>query len=192
MINPVFYVGRIKEVIDPKIYIVSVEVPGIFEELKAFPRKGQLDEPKPGDPVVLLGLDPLYNSYYLWEGLKETEFRGIRVAGKEITWDEDKIMIGVYSGENEEDGSEVNPDKAMITLDKDGNIKINATADVNIEVQGTTTLKSTKTIIKGPGKLTIENGTVIPDPSGGPFVATKVTPPQGSPLPSGNSIILGG
>lgn len=62
-------------------------------------------------------------------------------------------------------------------------------SDATITVNGSTTVTSPDITIKGPGTLTC-SGTVIPSVTGGPFIAVTSAPPPGTPMISGNTIIL--
>jgi len=199
-----FYLGIVADIIEEgdikKTYHqIKADIPGIICGVNAFPLRGDCDEPKKGDPIILLGLDPDYNSYYLYWKLKENDFTGFRAYGKEISIEEGKLVIRSYSeGEYKDNEHEPGEEMSKIELDKEGNITINTKKNINLNVSDTVNLNcpTIKVIgsseVKGPGKLVINSVAVMPDAKGGPFLATNITPPQGSPLPSGKIILLGG
>ena len=214
-----FYLGVVASVIEggevKKTYHqIKADIPGIICGVNAFPLRGDCDEPKPGDPIILLGLDPDYNSYYLYWKLKENDFTGFRAYGKEISIEEGKLVIRSYSKGNYKDSEhEPGEENSRIELDDQGNITVFAKNDAKVTIQNDATIevgneaKITTPIatveavdveIKanpkfgGVGTLVVKSNGVIPDPKGGPFVATPITPAQGAPFPSGNTIILGG
>ena len=75
---------------------IIVDIPGVIQGVKAFPEMSELDEPKIGDQVLLLSLDPLYNSYFIYRKLKENDFIGFRASGKIVDITPDAITIGVF------------------------------------------------------------------------------------------------
>lgn len=75
--------------------------------------------------------------------------------------------------------------KVVIEGNSDTLVESNATVTVN----GSTTLKSPDVTIKGPGTLTCK-GFVKPSATGGPFIAVTVAPTPGTPMISGDTIIL--
>lgn len=214
-----FYLGIVADIVEEgdikKTYHqIKADIPGIICGVNAFPLRGDCDEPKKGDPIILLGLDPDYNSYYLYWKLKENDFTGFRAYGKEISIEEDKLVIRSYSeGEYKDGEHEPGEENSRIELDDKGNITIIANKDANVEIKNNAnitvgneakidaTVATIKTVDaeigagdEGLGTLTIAAQGVIPDAAGGPFVAlppgAPVTPPQGAPFPCGNTIIL--
>lgn len=199
-----FYLGIVKE--HKENFQITADIPGIALDVEAFPLRGDCDEPKPGDPVILLGLDPEYNSYFLYWKLKENDFTGFRAYGKEISIEEDALVIRSYSGENTDDSEkEPSGENSSIRLDKDGNIKINVSGDAEIVVKNEAKIEAKTATVKavdveigaseemGIGTLTIKSQSVIPDPAGGPFIAFPgqlITPTPGTPIPTGSTIIL--
>ena len=87
-----FFAGTITEILDPVLYEIKVDIPGVIGGVKAFPIRGEVDEPRVGDFVLLLSLDPVYHSYYLYKKIKENDFIGFRSNGKMV----DIIFEGVY------------------------------------------------------------------------------------------------
>lgn len=197
-IGKILMTGIVKEVIDNMLYEIIIDIPGVIEGAKAYPVRGEIDEPRPGDLVSLICLDPVFYSYFLYQKLKEDDFIGFRSNGKMIDITKDSITVGIFD-ENESFNSE-NPRptlKSWIKLKNDGGIEINSKSDsdilingdVNIKVNGSTTIQSSKIDIKGPGTLTCK-GVVTPSQQGGPFIAVPVAPPPGTPMISGDTIIL--
>ena len=208
-----FYLGIVKE--HKENFQITADIPGVALDIEAFPLRGDCDEPKPGDPIILLGLDPEYNSYFLYWKLKENDFTGFRAYGKEISIEEGKLVIRAYDGENSEDGNkEPGTEKSRIELDDSGNITASNKSGAKIEIKedgeintaspnekSRITLKNDGNIeistlggtlaLKGAGK--IDFGTILANgiPSG--FIATPNFLPPGSPIPTTSSItFIGG
>ena len=163
------YFGVIAKVLDPDLYTVEVDIPGEQERLKAFPFRGEVDEPRVGDVVFLREFDPIYHSYYLYEKLKENDFIGIRARGKKIWMKEDFIQIGIIPPDaNNSTGAKSFPDTvagewyddqsgadktpsctSWVKIDKEGNINIemegsghmHITGDHKVEIDGGLTVK---------------------------------------------------
>lgn len=134
-----FYLGVVKEYSGEFDFKITADIPGVISGVNAFPIRGDCDEPKPGDPIILLGLDPLYNSYFLYWKLKENDFTGFRVKGRQISFQESGIRISIdepesseeESGEGEEGGNSKESDAKVldgevsrIDLDTEGNIEV--------------------------------------------------------------------
>lgn len=139
-----YYTGTVVEIIDPVLYEILVDIPGIIQGVKAYPTRGELDEPKVGDFVLLRSLDPTFQSYYLWTKLKENDFIGFRSNGKmvDITPDYVKVCIFDPTTEYNDLGEEYRPEPTdWIKLDKDGNLEISLRANSNITIAGTKTEK---------------------------------------------------
>lgn len=194
-----FYLGVVSKV--KENFQIEADIPGIILGVNAYPLRGDCDEPKENDPVILLGLDPEFNSYYLYWKLKENDFTGFRAYGNEISIEDGKLVIRTYSGDNTDDPEhEPGEEKTRIELDKEGKITVIA-RDAEIKVQNKANIDATTANISiidgvigsssGSGVLEVKTTGVIPEATGGPFLATNITPPQGSPLPSGKTLILG-
>ena len=205
------YLGVVSEVLgdtpeQKQEYKILADIPGVIKGVTAYPRRDTLDEPRPGDPIILLSLDPDFNSYYLYWKLKEDDFTGFRSAGKEVVLSPDHILLNVYDQEEYDPHKEIGPGEmtTSIELCKNGDINIHAQKDINITINGNAEIKvQGSTTVSGPdieinagalgtGVLKVKAAGVIPNPEGGPFLSTAITPPQGSPLPSGDTIILQG
>lgn len=155
--------GVISKIIDPDLYTVEVDIPGENIELKAFPKRGEVDEPRVGDVVWLEEIDPLYHSYYLYEKLKENDFIGIRSRGKVLRFNSEEVSIGIFDPSNESwydknDGVDPTPKPtSWIKLDAGGNININAEGNENIVIAGTGTIKVSGDItVKAGANATVE------------------------------------
>lgn len=139
------FIGKITEVVDKDLYTIKVDIPGYQRGLKAFPKRGEVDEPRVGDVVILQELDPIYKSYYLYSKLKENKFIGIRARGKVLQMNEQEVVIGIFDPEEEyfDDPSDMEgarPATSFIKVDKEGSIIINAEKDLKIDIAGTSTV----------------------------------------------------
>ena len=150
-----FFLGVVSKVLgntdSEKIeYKIEADIPGVIKGINAYPIRECLDEPKVGDPIILLGLDPDYNSYYLYWKLKENDFTGFRSSGKEISITPDEMVLRVYKEPDPENNkykdNNKEPDilRSEVRMDKDGNIKVQAIGDgaarVEVNVTGKTTV----------------------------------------------------
>lgn len=162
MENMKCFVGVISKIIDPDLYTIEVEIPEENIELKAFPIRGEVDEPRVGDVVFLRELDPIYHSYYLYEKLKENDFIGIRSRGKLVKMDQNEITIGIFDPSDESwyddnSGSDQTPKAtSWIKIDSDGNIDINAESDQKINITG-----KSEVTIGGDCNITVSGNTKI-------------------------------
>lgn len=188
--SDMYYTGTIVEILDPVLYEIKVDIPGVIQGVKAFPFRGEVDEPKVGDFVLLKCLDPIFQSYYLYQKIKENDFIGFRSNGKIVDITPDYIQLGIFDPSLEyTDTGDKNyrPEVTdWIKLDKDGNLDINLRSnskivikgDSNIEVKGNCELNSPSVTITG-GKLTVK-GTSSTD-MGGPFNCIPTCPFSGAP-----------
>lgn len=160
-----YYLGVVKNIIEDedngitKEYgIIEADIPGVIQGIRAFPKRNELNEPKEGDAILLLCLDPILNSYWIYERIKENDFIGIRAAGKMIDITPDYISIGIFdkdSGYKEDDRPEM---KTYLKLDSEGNLEIKTSGDTSIEVKGDTEIKTEGTTdIKSNGACTINS-----------------------------------
>ena len=92
-----YYTGIVVEVIDPVLYQIKVDIPGINKQLPAFPMRGEVDEPKVNDFVLLYCFDPIYDSYMLYHKIKENDFIGFRSNGKMIDVTPDYIKVAILT-----------------------------------------------------------------------------------------------
>lgn len=189
------YIGVITKLLgkddgkDPDLYQVEVDIPERGKGFKAFPLRGEVDEPRVGDVVVLRELDPEYHSYYLYEKLKENKFIGIRARGKKIKITKDEIEIGVYKDDD-------------IWYDMniaDEEPTLNCFASIRITNEGEVIINANKLTINGES-INIKGGTLklgsraraIPSTKGGPFwCGGPVAPKAGTPNISGNTLQVG-
>lgn len=135
-----------------------VSVPGVFENVLAFPKRPNLDEPKVGDLVEVYSWDPTFNSYCTYEKLKEDDFVGFRAHGKMVQINHDKIVVGVFDEETEYKDDEV-PDVsklAHLEMDKEGNILVHAAKNITVEGDSNCTIT-----IKGNTNLKVEGNSKI-------------------------------
>lgn len=173
--KPNFYIGTVTYVeSDPlglltkdKLYHEAVvSVPGVFENVLAFPSRPNLDEPKVGDLVVVCSWDPVYNSYCTYEKLKEDDFVGFRAHGKMVQINHDKIVVGVFDEETEYKDPDA-PDVsklAHLEMDKDGNITVHAAQNITVngDADCTITIKGNNTVtINGNNSVKIDGNSEI-------------------------------
>ena len=169
--KPNYYIGTVTYVEnDPlglltkdKLYLEAVvAVPGVFENVLAFPGRNQLDEPKVGDLVVVRSWDPIYNSYCTYEKLKEDDFVGFRASGKMVQINHDKIVVGVFDESEQYKDDEI-PDVsklAHLEMDNEGNIEVHAAKNITVNGDADCTIT-----IKGNANLKVE-GNVEADVKG--------------------------
>ena len=165
--KPNYYIGTITYVEEDPLELldkdklfheVVVSVPGVFEFIKAFPSRNQLDEPKVGDLVVVCSWDSTFNSYCTYEKLKENDFVGFRAHGKMVQINHDKIIIGVFDEETEYKDSEA-PDVsklAHLEMDKEGNIIVHAAKNITVNGDSDCTIT-----IKGNSNITINGNNTV-------------------------------
>lgn len=164
------FIGTVSKIVDPDLYTIEVDVPGYNKSLPAFPVRGELDEPRVGDIVLLEELDSVYKSYYLWRKLKENKFIGVRSRGKLIKISPEEISIGIYdpsdtSWYDKNDASDSTPKPtAWLKIDKGGNIDICATGKETISITGDSTVKvggNTKITVSGNADVSVSGNTKI-------------------------------
>jgi len=152
-------------------FIILVDIPGVAENVKAFPTKDNLDEPKVGDQVLLTSYDSFYHSYFTYRKLKENDFIGFRAAGKMIDITPEKITIGVFDNNNDSYDDGERPDcsnYSSIEMDKNGNITIHAQKNLKIDIDGQTDLTVQGDInVTSKGKVTIKGAPKIQLNTGG-------------------------
>lgn len=158
---------------DKEWHEVLIDIPGVIQGVKAFPFRDELDEPKINDKVLVLDVDPLYHSYFLYRKLKEDGFIGFRSSGKMVSITPDDITIGVFGpNDNDEypdyaedevpdcdpgdDGSGNGCVYAKFT--KAGDIEIKAKGNCNINISG----DSGCTVnIKGNSEVNVDGDTTL-------------------------------
>ena len=172
-----YYIGTISKISENKeSRIVEVAIPGVATDITAYPKSTELDEAKIGDPVLVLDLDPIFHSYFIYEKLKENNFIGFRASGKMVSISPDNIKIAVFKeGTRYLDSKEPSEDsiKAQVVIDKDGNISIESSGEIGIYGKSNS---EPATVIFGnkfqPGEVDISEE--VPDKIGGPFVTSVV------------------
>lgn len=185
-----YSIGTITKILDPDLYTVEVDIPGRNQELRAFPKRGEVDEPRVGDVVVLLELDPTYKSYYLYEKLKENNFIGIRSRGKMIKMTESELTIGIFdpaSEYNDKQEKDTTPEPtSWIKIDKSGNINIKTDGKLGLTVEGSAVVECKGSAeIKAPNvKITggkLETKGMAGTDMNGPFNCIPTCPFTGAP-----------
>jgi hypothetical protein len=193
--KPNYYIGTITYVEEDPLELldkdklfheVLVSVPGVFEFVKAYPSRNQLDEPKVGDLVIVCAWDPTFNSYCTYEKLKENDFVGFRAHGKMVHIDHDKITVGVFDEETEYKDEEA-PDVsklAHLEMDKEGNITVHAAKNITVngDADCTITIKGNNTVtINGNSEIEV-GGNLSAKVSGSADInvsgSTKLTSPD--------------
>jgi hypothetical protein len=168
---------------------ILVDIPGVIQKVPAFPFRDELDEPKLNDKVLVLDVDPLYHSYFLYRKVKENGFIGFRSSGKMVSITPDDITIGVFGPDDNDEYPEYKDDEipncdpgndgsgdgfAYIKLDKSGNIEIKTKGNSNINIAGddgsTVTIKKASTVniedkstvnIKSDSEVNVDGNTTI-------------------------------
>lgn len=185
--SPNYFLGRIHKIIDPDLYEVEIEIPGVTKEAKAYPFRNEPDEPKVGDVCLVLALDPVWNSTYYYSRLKENDFIGIRARGKKIQMSESEIEIGIFPDMNEKNMEKApypEDDKAgdpgarkhktpdstsWIRIDRNGNIDIKMESHATINIEGNCDIKvNGDTTISCPKNITLTGGGTLKTGSGVP------------------------
>ncbi len=177
-----YYLGVVKNIIEDedngitKEYgIIEADIPGVIQGIRAFPKRDELNEPKPGDAILLLCLDPILNSYWIYERIKENDFIGIRAAGKMIDITPDYISIGIFDKDSEYKEDERPKMKTYLKLDSEGNLEIKTEGNTSIEIKGNTEIKT-----KGDTNIETEGNTNI-ETSGTTDIKSKVACTINSP-----------
>lgn len=156
-----YFLGTVVEIEDPVLYKINVDIPGQFDSVPAFPVRGEIDEPKVGDLVMLLSFDPIYHSYFLYHKLKENDFIGFRSNGKMIDITPDYLQICTFDPDTEytdgEQGKEYRPEPLdWIKIDSEGNLDMYLRKDNTAKIDGNGTIEVTGDIeIKIGGNATI-------------------------------------
>lgn len=185
-----FYLGSVHEVIDRVTYEITADIPGVAQEVKAYPwSRGEMDEPVAGNLIYLIALDPVYHSVYLYMKAKENDFIGIRSNGKMIDITPDYISMGVYETETtSKDGERPDLSKSYCKMDSEGNIEIMATGNEKIEIKGDSEVKvsgNVKVEVSGNADIKVSGKTTIDSPEVN-ITGGKLTTPNG-----GNAVANG-
>lgn len=155
-----YYLGTITQVLNPDFYHVKIDIPGLAREVEAFPIRGELDEPREGDQVLVRDVDPVYHSFYLYSEIKDDEFIGVRSRGKMIHITEDEITIGIFDPEEkyEKKADELPEITTWVKIDKKGNLEISTEKDITVNADGKVNINAQKSIeIKSESTLTIDS-----------------------------------
>lgn len=165
------YIGKISEILEDG-FSVRVVIPGVCEDLgmPALPGRGELDEPKIGDIVLVNELDPVFGSVLLYEKLKQNKFNGFRYHGKAISLNDDEIIIQTFDQEEEYQDDSLPEGKSYIKITSENNIEINSEQNLQITVSnGEVKLNANNITLEVPTTI---NGTITIDgtcsPSGSP------------------------
>ncbi len=174
------FFGKIVEILDPDLYTVLVDIPGYNKKLPAFPKRGEVDEPRVGDVVFLKEVDPDYKSYYLYEKIKENSFIGIRTRGKQIKFSADFIRLGIhdvdaeYCDKKKEDAT---PEPtSWIKVDSSGNLeiemegagKVHITADDEVKIDGNLKVEiggNAEIKVSGNANIEVSGNTEVKSPN---------------------------
>ena len=126
---------------------ILVDIPGVIQKVPAFPFRDELDEPKLNDKVLVLDVDPLYHSYFLYRKVKENGFIGFRSSGKMVSITPDEIVIGVFGPDDNDEYPEYKEDEIPDCDPKDDGsgdgfayIKLTKTGDIDIKTKGKSTI----------------------------------------------------
>ena len=185
-----YYLGVVKAVTpddddriknDKEWHEIIIDIPGVIQGVTAFPFRDELDEPKIDDKVLVLDVDPLYHSYFLYRKLKEDGFIGFRSSGKMVSITPDEIVIGVFGPNDNDEYPEYKEDEirdcdpkddgsgdgmAYLKMTKEGDIDIKTKGKCTINIAGndgnTITIKKDSDItIEGDSKITIKRDSNI-------------------------------
>lgn len=160
---------------------VLIDIPGVIQGVTAFPFRDELDEPKINDKVLVLDVDPLYHSYFLYRKLKEDGFIGFRSSGKMVSITPDEIILGVFGPDDNDEYPEYAEDEipncdpgddgsgdgfAYIKLTKTGDIDIRTKGKNSIIIAGDdgsdiTIKKSSKVLIEESSEVTIKKDSTV-------------------------------
>lgn len=126
---------------------VLIDIPGVIQGVTAYPFRDELDEPKINDKVLVLDVDPLYHSYFLYRKLKEDGFIGFRSSGKMVSITPDEIILGVFGPDDNDEYPEYAEDEIPnCDPGDDGSgdgfayIKLTKTGDIDIRTKGKSTI----------------------------------------------------
>jgi len=159
--KPDFYLGVVtgfKEETEKEEHIITADIPGIATDIIAYPLGNSADEPKINDNIILICLDPVYQSYFVYIKLKENNFIGYRSSGKMIDITPDSVTIGIFDPEAEYKDEERPETTSSIVIDKDNNITITG-ANISITVEdGECNVKADKCNIEATSECNIKTG----------------------------------
>lgn len=196
-----YMTGRILEVVDPVLYEIKVEVPGVISGITAYPMRGELDEPRVGEIVMIKCLDPVFYSYSLYQKVKEDDFIGFRSNGKLVEITPEAITIGIYDPEaaewnrdnprpeltdwiklSNEGGLEISLRKDT-TLIMTGNSSLTIEGNSDITVKGDSSIKSEGNMnIESSGDMTVKGSNITIEKSGKVVLKGTAAPDQSGPF----------
>lgn len=200
--TPEYYLGQITEVTDPDRYTVKVDVPGVMLGVIAYPDRSTVDEPKVGDVVRLLCLDPVWKSANFWVSLKEDGYNGIRSRGKKLEMKKESVELGIFSPDTPYKEGETPDSTSYLRITEGGDLevlmegsgrvkigkdhKVEVSGSLTVKVSGDTTLESSGSVSIKSGNVTIGGGQVTINGSAAPtgsgaFCAIPVCPFSGAP-----------
>lgn len=186
------YLGSVREVIDRTTYEITADIPGVAQEIRAYPySRGEMDEPVSGNLIYLMSLDPVYHSLYLYTKVKENDFIGIRSNGKMLDITPDYVSLGVYDSEKTSPDEE-RPDleTSYVKMDSSGNIEIMATGDKTVKVDGDAKVEiggSSEVKISGSSEVKISGDAKINVSGNTTLTSTKTTLTGGQVVMKGMS-----
>lgn len=192
-----WYLGEIVEIVDRLTYEIKVSIDGIVDKKPAFPFRCENDEPHVGDFVICKNIDPVYQSMYLYQKLKEDEFVGFRSNGKAVDVTPQYIEMRVYKFDEARDSQAAHDEWeqpkfiSRIQIDKeghiyidtrpgnvfiniDGNVEQTITGNVTSTIQGnvdSTVEGNVTSVIKGNAKIEVGGKTDLD--SSGPCTITS-------------------
>lgn len=152
------YIGKISEILEDG-FSVRVVIPGICEDLgmPALPERGELDEPKVGDIVIIEELDPVFGSVLLYRKIKQNKFHGLRFHGKAISFDDDQITIQTFDPSEEYQDDALPEGKSIIKITKDNDIEITSDSNIKITSKNKGNLQIT---VDGDATISAKNVTI--------------------------------
>lgn len=204
---PVYYLGKIAKILNRVTYQVEVTIDGIVENKYAIPfSRGEMDEPKVGDDVMLRNIDPLYGSMYLYEKLKEDKFIGFRSNGKAVEITPDYIEVTVYPRDPDDSSDGIEVQSAhdgfedvgqspwftrfkllrngnvilSVGKDKPGTLTINTYKDTIINTKEKTHINSGSEVVINAPKMQLLKAKAVPKQSGS-LCCIPVCPMTGQP-----------
>lgn len=117
--TPKILLGEVKSVEDDQLHIITFSIPNYVEGQKALPF-AVVDEPKVGDEVILIELDPVFKTSYYYMKVKKSDGIQFNYKGKWIKILESKIELHTPKSDIEL------TDSGDITIKSSGNIKIDS------------------------------------------------------------------
>ena len=132
---------------------ILADIPGVVQGITAYPFRGDLDEPKIHDRVMIYDMDPIHHSYFQYRKVKEDDFIGFRSSGKMLNITPERIEIGVFDKDTEYKDNET-PESLKSSIKQDDKGNINLKAEETIYLNGNTKPEGTK-----PANIVANGGT---------------------------------